>query len=68
MHKEMCYKCGLCCHSVVLFIISDTYEFLMNPPAKFYPSVGAVGFSAILGLYLAKGMCKTCDSTLILIC
>ncbi|XP_060761400.1 MICOS complex subunit MIC26-like [Neoarius graeffei] len=39
--------------------VSDTYAFLINPPSEFYPSVSAVGFSAILRLYPAKGRCET---------
>ncbi|XP_062841212.1 apolipoprotein O, b [Trichomycterus rosablanca] len=35
--------------------IRDTFEFLNDPPSEFYPCVGVLGFSAILGLYLARG-------------
>ncbi|TRY58836.1 hypothetical protein DNTS_022341 [Danionella cerebrum] len=35
--------------------VKDIYTFLNNPPPVFFSSVGAIGFSGILGLYFAKG-------------
>ncbi|XP_073686832.1 apolipoprotein O, b [Garra rufa] len=36
-------------------IVKDMYVFLNDPPSEFYTSVGIIGFSGILGLFLAKG-------------
>ncbi|KAM4682992.1 MICOS complex subunit MIC26 isoform 7-T18 [Amazona ochrocephala] len=33
----------------------ETYEFLQNPPAGFYPRLGVIGFAGIIGLFLARG-------------
>lgn len=34
---------------------SDTYAYLKNPPADFYPRAGVIGFTGVLGLFLARG-------------
>ncbi|XP_062376954.1 apolipoprotein O, b isoform X2 [Sardina pilchardus] len=36
-------------------LAKDGYELFNDPPPKLFPSLGAIGFSGILGLYLAKG-------------
>ncbi|KAK5889459.1 hypothetical protein CesoFtcFv8_015461 [Champsocephalus esox] len=34
---------------------SDTYAYLKDPPKDFYPRAGVVGFTGVLGLFLARG-------------
>lgn len=34
---------------------SDTYSYLKNPPKDFYPRAGVIGFTGVLGLFLARG-------------
>ncbi|KAG5268123.1 hypothetical protein AALO_G00208500 [Alosa alosa] len=41
--------------STSLQLAKDANELLNDPPPKLFPSLGAIGFSGILGLYLAKG-------------
>uniref|UniRef100_A0A8B9HR93 MICOS complex subunit n=1 Tax=Astyanax mexicanus TaxID=7994 RepID=A0A8B9HR93_ASTMX len=33
----------------------DSYEYLKNPPPEFYPRAGVIGFTGIIGLFLARG-------------
>lgn len=33
----------------------DTYTYLKNPPEDFYTKAGVIGFTGILGLFLARG-------------
>ncbi|XP_028655262.1 apolipoprotein O, a [Erpetoichthys calabaricus] len=40
-------------HSVHLG--KESYEFLKNPPPGFYPRFGVIGFTGIIGLFLARG-------------
>ncbi|KAK2822764.1 hypothetical protein Q5P01_022829 [Channa striata] len=34
---------------------NDTYAYLKNPPKDFYPRAGVIGFTGVLGLFLARG-------------
>ncbi|KAJ7996730.1 hypothetical protein DPEC_G00240060 [Dallia pectoralis] len=34
---------------------TETFTFLQNPPAEFYPRAGVIGFAGILGLFFARG-------------
>nr|QCP69323.1 apolipoprotein O [Lateolabrax maculatus] len=33
----------------------DTYVYLKDPPKDFYPRAGVIGFTGVLGLFLARG-------------
>ncbi|CAG5896375.1 unnamed protein product [Menidia menidia] len=33
----------------------DAYDYLRNPPKDFYPRAGIIGFTGVLGLFLARG-------------
>ncbi|XP_056149421.1 MICOS complex subunit MIC26-like [Lampris incognitus] len=33
---------------------NDTYLYLQNPPANFYPRAGIIGFAGVLGLFLGR--------------
>ncbi|KAM9844716.1 MICOS complex subunit MIC26-like [Aulostomus maculatus] len=33
----------------------DTYDYLKNPPKDFYPRAAVIGFTGILGIFLARG-------------
>ncbi|XP_066508359.1 apolipoprotein O, a isoform X2 [Hoplias malabaricus] len=33
----------------------DSYSYLKNPSAEFYPRAGVIGFAGVLGLFLARG-------------
>ncbi|XP_041848305.1 MICOS complex subunit MIC26-like [Melanotaenia boesemani] len=34
---------------------NDTYSYLQNPPNDFYARAGVIGFTGVLGLFLARG-------------
>lgn len=34
---------------------SDAYAYLKDPPKDFYPRAGVIGFTGVLGLFLARG-------------
>lgn len=34
---------------------NDTYTYLKNPPKDFYPRAGVIGFTGVLGIFLARG-------------
>ncbi|XP_059201204.1 MICOS complex subunit MIC26-like [Centropristis striata] len=34
---------------------TDTYDYFKNPPKDFYPRAGVIGFTGVLGLFLARG-------------
>lgn len=36
-------------------LCSDTYAFLRDPPKDFFPRAGVIGFTGILGVFLARG-------------